>query len=62
MILELDKLQKKELKSGRAQILKCAHCGKEVYYGQMNILSLAILKNEPCCSYECNKALGQVAK
>jgi hypothetical protein len=59
-IMDLDKSQQKELKAGRAQILKCAHCGKEVYYGSMNLLSLAIMKQKPACSYECNKALGQV--
>jgi hypothetical protein len=55
----LDRYQQKDLRAGNAKILKCAHCGNESYFGAMNLLSLAILKNKPACGYACNKALGQ---
>ena len=57
---ELGKLERKELKAGRAKMLACAHCGKKTYYGAMNVIALGISRNKPACGYECNKALGQV--
>ena len=58
--LKLERGEQRELKAGRAKILNCAKCGKPVFYGAMPLISLAISRNEPVCSYECNKALGQV--
>jgi hypothetical protein len=58
--LVLDKRELKEIKTGRAQVLKCANCGQETFYGQMPLLSLAMRNKLPVCSYDCNKALGQV--
>lgn len=58
--MELTKGEKQELKAGRAQLLRCAHCDKETYFGAMNLIALGIMNTKPVCSYECNKALGQV--
>lgn len=60
MSIELTKSQQKDLKAGHAKLLACAHCGKVTYFGAMNLLSLAIGDHKPVCSYDCNKALGQV--
>jgi len=40
----------------------CAHCGKEFLAGDLGLLSMAINNHKPACSYECNKALGQVSE
>ena len=56
----LEKWQLRELKHGRAKMMKCANCGKETYYGDMPQIALAISGHKPVCGYECNKALGQV--
>ena len=42
------------------KITKCANCGKSILLTDYARLSNAILKLKPICSYECNKALGQV--
>lgn len=40
----------------------CANpnCGKSFVCTELELLSNAILNRLPACSYECNKALGQV--
>lgn len=58
--MNLTKLEDKEIKAGRAKILKCAHCNKETYYGAMNLISLGIMNHKPVCSFKCNKELRQV--
>ena len=40
--------------------VKCANCGKEITLSDLDQWSLIIMRHEPACSYECNKALGQV--
>jgi hypothetical protein len=37
----------------------CAHCGNEFPQTQLSLLSNAIMRHKPTCSYECNKVLGQ---
>ena len=56
----LERYAQRDVKSGVAKILKCAYCGKPSLYGAMTLIALAILNAKPACSYECNKALGQV--
>lgn len=38
----------------------CASCGKTFKQSQLGYLTDRIMKHKPACSYECNKALGQV--
>lgn len=38
----------------------CACCGKRFYQSDYSALCDAITKHKPACSYECNKALGQI--
>jgi hypothetical protein len=38
----------------------CAHCNKEIMESPYDILCRAITQHKPVCSYECNKALGQL--
>ena len=52
--------EQKEISKGRAEMLSCANCGKITYFGAMNLIALEIMCKKPVCSYECNKALGQV--
>jgi hypothetical protein len=40
---------------------KCAHCKRLFEISQLGDISDAILKHKPACSFECNKALGQVS-
>lgn len=56
----LSAAERKQLRNGTARMLKCAVCGKETFYGQMNLLSLAIQGHKPVCSAECNRDLGQL--
>lgn len=43
-------------------IVVCASCKKEFETSDYGLLCDAILARKPACSYECNKALGQVDK
>jgi len=52
---------KKEPKYQRPPDIECAHCRKMFPDGDMNAISRAISGHKPACSYECNRALGQVA-
>lgn len=60
-VSSLTKDEQKELKAGRAKVLKCACCGSPSYFGSMNLLALGIQNAKPACSYACNKKLGQVS-
>ena len=40
--------------------IPCSHCGKIFVQSPYSALCGMILKHKPVCSYECNKALGQV--
>lgn len=42
--------------------LICAHCGTRYEASDLERYSNLILKHKPACSFECNKALGQVKK
>lgn len=52
------KMKAKKKKS--KHIVTCASCGKEFETGDLGQWALIITKQKPACSYECNKALGQV--
>ncbi len=38
----------------------CANCGKTYRETSFGLLCRFIMKKQPGCCYECNKALGQV--
>ena len=38
----------------------CANCGKQFENSDLDKWTQIIRKVKPACSYECNKALGQV--
>ena len=42
------------------KMVACANCGKEFLQSNYSLLCDCIMKHKPVCSYECNKALGQV--
>lgn len=39
----------------------CANCGTIIPGSDLALLSQAIHRHKPVCSYECNKALGQIS-
>ena len=41
-------------------MIACACCGIMFQDDDMPAIARAIMSHEPACSYECNKALGQV--
>jgi len=44
------------------EYVQCANCGKTFPQSKIEAWSDLILGYKPACSYECNKALGQVRK
>lgn len=42
------------------KMIACVNCGKVTYHSAYAQLCHFIMKQKPVCSYECNKALGQV--
>lgn len=38
----------------------CANCGKQFSESDFAMMARAIMGHQPACSYDCNKALGQV--
>lgn len=53
-IKSLTRLERKDLKSGLADLVRCAKCNKFAYYGRMNMISLAISGREYTCPDECS--------
>lgn len=43
-------------------MLVCANCGKRFEDTDLGVWTRMILNQKPSCSYECNKALGQVKR
>jgi len=55
----MNKIKEIECKS-HTITTSCAYCGTEFNETPYTQLSRFILEHKPACSYECNKALGQV--
>ncbi len=49
---------KKRIEQDNKQV--CSFCGKEFMESGYSELARAIMQHKPVCSYECNKAIGQV--
>ena len=59
MKIEKEKYPRKK-RQIEIQISICANCKKEFEDSDFGKLSRLIMKQKPVCSFECNKALGQV--
>lgn len=59
----LDKLLSEEVNPREENVdqeVPCANCGKIFIQSPHGLLCNFIMKHKPTCSYECNKALGQI--
>lgn len=54
-------MPRKQKRSRNTTEVVCANCGKEFEQSDLAAWAQVILKHQPACSYECNKALGQTA-
>ncbi len=60
---DLEKLLAKEVNPREENVdreIPCSNCGKIFVQSPYSVLCNCIMKHKPACSYECNKALGQV--
>jgi hypothetical protein len=42
------------------KLIQCTNCNKAFWQSGYEMLASRIMQRKPICSYECNKALGQV--